>query len=175
MEISIYLPLSVLGAAGMDGIPSLLKIPLIQKSLSTALVCLVLGSFSTHSVSEPDRCCNYVLSEDIDAMQWIQTQTSPEAEIVISSFQSRNYRIGTDAGSWVEVLSGRSVRKRSYALEWSTKGALRQSCGESSGGVYVYAGSMPFSFKWVDMDQNDSLRLVYAQGDTRIYQITGCQ
>jgi hypothetical protein len=175
VEISLYLPLSVIGAAGMKGILSLFKTPLIQKSLSTVLVCLALGSFSTHPVSEPDRCCNYVHSEDIEAMQWIRTQTTPDAVIVIPSFQSRNYRIGTDAGSWVEVLSGRNVRKRSYALDWSTKGALRQSCEETSGDVYAYAGSMPFSFKWVGMDLNDSLRLVYWQGDTRIYQITGCQ
>ena len=140
-----------------------------------ALCVTSVTSYSTHPGIEPDVCCNYVRAEDIQAIEWIRTQTASDAVVVISSFQARNYRIGTDAGMWVEVLSGRSIRKRSYALDWDSDAALRTSCEEAAGEVYVYAGSMPYSFQWIGLERNDDFQLVFARGGARVYHIEGCQ
>jgi hypothetical protein len=178
IEISLYLPLALLGGAGMAGL--IRKVAVARKvwllhGLTLLLVSLVIGNALFYGSFYPDQCCNYVRGGDLDAFRWIETQTPKDAVIVISGFRDRNYMIGTDAGIWIHALTGRNVNRRSFDMDWTSIEVMREICRPKSNDVFLYQGGREYSFNQKDLNQQNWYRIVFESGRTRIYQVVGCR
>lgn len=175
LEISLSIPLSVLGGAGLAGLIRRLPAKLaLQYVLPGLLLVFIFFNALNSGSYYPDACCDYVQAGDLAALRWIAEQTPEEAAIVISAFETRNYLIGTDAGIWVRALTGRNANKRPYDLDWGSPQALWEICAPGLRDVYVYVGAMEFSFEPDGFSRPDWYELVFAADGTRIFRLLAC-
>jgi hypothetical protein len=171
-QLLIHIPLSVLGGAGMAGLLATLPVALKIRHFTAFLAGAALvanhvffGSFY------PDPCCNYVDRQDLNAIRWIADNIPEDAVVIIPGIRARNYLVGTDAGMWINPLSGANTNKVLYNVNWKSSEILLKVCPADT---YIFISDMPYSFNETRLALQAWVRLVYAEGDTRIYRVVDC-
>jgi hypothetical protein len=173
VDILFSIPLSVLGGIGFASLLDRFQIPAFKRSVTILFLGVIIFSFMFAGSVYPDLCCNYVGGSDLEAISWVAENTSESAVIWISAFKPGVYRIATDAGAWIEALTGRNVNKLDFDFEWSSPDSLDTICRPGYEDVFVYTGSSTFSFPDEMLaKQNNWLAPVFVSGDKKIYQVT---
>jgi hypothetical protein len=76
----------------------------------TMLVLAVMGGANIVQIVEPG--ASYVQAPDLPAAAWVRDNTPPDARFMVNTFRfdfMPDYVLGSDAGSWLPVLAGRSA------------------------------------------------------------------
>jgi hypothetical protein len=176
VDISLFLPLSGLVSLEFTGILFRLSSrPRLQSGIGAFFVGVIFISFSLQGSLRADHCCNYVDTGDLYALDWIKSETSPEAIVLISGYEMRNYQVATDGGAWVRALSGRNMNKVRYDLPWNKDSARALVCKSEWNEPYIYAGGQEFSFDRNLLYRPEWYEVVYEYGGTRIYKVHNCQ
>lgn len=176
VDISLFLPLSGLVSLEFTGILFRLSSrPRLQSGTGAFFVGIIFISFSLQGSLRADHCCNYVDAGDLHALDWIKSETAPEAIVLISGYQMRNYQVATDGGAWVRALSGRNMNKVRYDLPWNKDSARALVCKPEWNEPYIYAGGQEFSFDRNLLYRPEWYEVVYEYGGTRIYKVHNCQ
>ena len=172
VETMLYIPLSLfigLGFAGLSG--KLTHHTAAQVLLAISLGAMVFAGMLSSITFHPDPCCNYVKRADVDAIHWIGGNTPEKAVVWIAGFQAKNYMIGTDAGIWVNPLSGRNTNKLAYDFDWNSPSAPGEICKPGYQDVYIYKGGMPYSFDKAQLVKQNWLRVIFKENGTVIYNV----
>ena len=175
LEMLLAIPLSLWGAAGFSGLlerigqKQLLKIGAVAAAFS-----LVLGVFLARGAYLPDPCCNYFAAQDGQALDWIRENASPHTLFVIAVFADENQRFGTDAGIWIQPLTGTATNMLAYDSDWDDPAALEALCRADGGQTYLYTGGTAFSFPSAELARQPWLQPVFRAEQVQVYQVTGC-
>lgn len=188
--ISFYLPFALLVGAGgqavVDAIPAAVKARLAPVGAVVLVVAGVWGALGRTDGVEPARY--WVSAADVRAMQWISTQTAPDAVFGIRTmFWLPTAPHGVDAGYWIPYFTGRDTttgsmltnlatieyqqlqldRSRAMVTLWQGPDAAVDEL-RALGVDYVYVGA---SEGWLP---RESLAAVLASGDvTVVYDAEG--
>ena len=172
VETMLYIPLALfigLGFAGLSG--KLTHHAAAQVFLAISMGAMVLASMLSSNTFRPDPCCNYVKRADVDAIHWIGGSTQAKAVVWIAAFQAKNFMIGTDAGIWVNPLTGRNTNKLAYDFDWNSPSAPGAICKPGYQDVYIYKGGMPYSFNQAQLAKQNWLRVIFEENGTAIYNV----
>jgi hypothetical protein len=149
-DLILFLPLTVLGALGLNAAGKLLPVNSHYfKDLFLFLLAIVLVNGVLIQPWQVLGSTDYVTPDDIRAFAWIQAESPPTSEFVIAALaKTANYSRASDAGIWIEVLTGRTSIKLPYQFQWDSVEAVRGLCEElgSRSPVYVYVGHLETSF-----------------------------
>lgn len=172
-QMLLSLPLAVLGGLGLDGgLEFLGKSRAARGVLLTVLLLIVGWSAWPRNHYYPDACCNYVRPDDVAVLQWIDENLTPESTMIIAGFRERKYLFETDAGMWVGVLTDVQVQKMDYKTDFGTPQVRERIC--PYGDVYIYLGSMPFSFDRRLLMNGQGFGPAYQSGMVSILHVDGC-
>ena len=176
VEILLYLPLAVLGGAGLGGLISRLKISASQRAArlgATAIASLLLAT--AWSSLRPDPCCNYVEDGDLRAIQWIGQNAAEDSLVLTSSFSEDGQVFGTDAGIWIQPLTGRSTNRIRFDTDWSEGIEVASLCTRREPGIYIYVGGAPWSFRSGALAKQPWAELAFQAGATAVYRVATCE
>jgi hypothetical protein len=189
VEMILYLPLSVLGGAGLAGLERTLQdliARLPQKRflpsgyISGPIIVLLLVNTFAHYNFYPADCCNIVGRDDLVAIDWIDKNLSSEARIAIASTELRVFisdapqgAAGGDAGIWITPLTGRTTVPLPYQSDFGQPLVFDTLC--RSDAEYLYVGDTGATF-------NDALLAAYpdrykvllSMPRAKVYQLIGC-
>jgi hypothetical protein len=177
LQMSMALPLSLIGGAGLHGMIhyiALLKGGKVSVLAGATLAVGLMVNFFIQGAFYPDRCCNYFTKDDQTAMQWIQDNTPPNSLFLISTFQNENRASGTDGGMWLGALTGRPTNKIPFNVTWESPIGMNAMCPSSNGPVYIYAGGGEFGFADKPLKNTGQFQAVFQSGDTTVYQVVNC-
>ncbi len=175
VEMMLYIPLSILGGAGLAGV-----LEKIQRSRSlqqvgvAAVLGVVLVNFITGPSVIPDPCCSYFKGSDQLAMNWIQAHASEKSLFLISVFREDHQSFGSDAGVWITPLTGFHTNKLDFDIKWQETNDLEQSCLAGAREIYIYMGGEEFSFEYLQLVLADWVEPVFSSGKTVIYRVSSC-
>jgi hypothetical protein len=175
VDVSLFLPLSVLVGLELAGVLFRLESkPRLQAGAGAFFAGVIFLSFSLQGSLRADRCCNYVERGDLYAMEWIKSETAPDAIVLIAGYEMKNYQVATDGGAWVRALTGRNMNKVRYDLPWDKASARALVCKPEWGEPYIYAGGQEFSFDRNLLYRPEWYQVVYEFEGTRIYKVQNC-
>lgn len=175
VAMTLYIPFSMLGGAGLAGFMDEARITDKVRKVAFFIVAIcVLGSFSIKSLY-PDTCCNYVNEDDQRAFQWISENKSSHTLFLIPAFGAGNQSIGTDAGIWISPLTGQPANKLPYNIDWASPTSMEEICRLGAKHIYVYAGGREYSFFIDETLSQNQLQPRFHSGQTVIYQVSACQ
>jgi hypothetical protein len=168
-EMVLSLPLAFLGGLGAARLP--------KWNVSLLAVVILAHALTTYSFA-PSDCCQLVGRDDMAAMQWIEQNTPEETIILIARADyslggATLYGIGTDAGLWVTLLTGRVTPALPYAIDFSQFDSYRRLCwGEVS---YVYVGNRDVSFNPSSLQSSSKwYRTAFSLPTVNIIQVLDC-
>jgi hypothetical protein len=185
----LYLPLSILAGLGLAGILQTLgsiyvlteKIRLYTRVLITILL---VGFASVMAIRRydfyPSDCCSFVGYDDTVALDWIDRNLRPDAHILIAATQlnvlpagpSEN-RVGTDAGIWIPVLTGRNTTLALFDTDFRSESTMEQLCQNQVG--YVYVGRTDQKFNAAQLREKEEwYEGILFLPNAQVYQLTGC-
>jgi hypothetical protein len=174
VEAILFIPLALFMGLGFSGLSG--RLPhstLAQLFLPISLIAVIIAGLLSSSTSfYPDACCNYVKRPDLDAINWIQDHAQENSVIWISGFRTKNYMIGTDAGVWINVLTGRNTNKLAFSFDWTSTSAPGDICKPGYQEVYIYKGDMPFSFNASKLAMQNWLQMTFHENDAVIYNVS---
>ena len=170
VQISLFLPLSILGGLGLSGFfKTFAKHRYLKQGVTVAVSLIFIWNAIQFSYY-PDACCMYVEDNDMIAYNWIRSNTPPNATFFIAGLESQNYIMSTDAGAWIQPLTGRETKKRSNQTSWLAPDVLNDSCQFEP--VYIYVGGHYFSFDYIKrFEENSRFEQVFSKGQLHIYKI----
>jgi hypothetical protein len=189
VEMVLYLPLSILAGLGLAGILQTLgsiyvlteKIRLYTRVLITILL---VGFASVMAIRRydfyPSDCCSFVGYDDTVALDWIDRNLRPDAHILIAATQlnvlpagpSEN-RVGTDAGIWIPVLTGRNTTLALFDTDFRSESTMEQLCQNQVG--YVYVGRTDQKFNAAQLREKEEwYEGILFLPNAQVYQLTGC-
>jgi hypothetical protein len=175
LEMLLAIPLSLWGAAGFSGVlESMGQKQLLKIGAVTAAFSLVLVVFLARGAYLPDPCCNYFAAQDGQALDWIRENATPRTLFVIAVFADENQRFGTDAGIWIQPLTGTATNMLAYDSDWDDPATLETLCRAGAGQTYLYTGGTTFSFPSAELARQTWLQPVFRAGQVQLYQVTGC-
>ena len=172
VETVLFIPLSLfigIGFAGLSG--KLSNHASAQLLLAISMGVVVVASMLSSNTFYPDPCCNYVKKADVTAINWIRENTQEEAVVWIAGFQANNYVIGTDAGVWINTLTGRNTNRLAFDFDWNSPSAQGTICKPGYQEVYIYKGGMPYSFNETQLAGQNWLREIFKANGTAIYNV----
>jgi hypothetical protein len=176
--IMLYIPLSVMGGAGLSG---LLKREMFAGTLRlTTVIALVAGlvlSFIRDDSIYPDPCCDYFHESDQLAFEWLQQKALGNTLVFISASDKSGQFIGTDAGIWLFPLIGQPTNKLPFNLDWNSSDEVMKICQLSTKNIYIYMGGRTYSFdntQLLQLVKERLFQLVFQAGRTEIYQVLEC-
>ena len=171
LQSVLYIPLAVLGGLGFGGLlRSLSGKPSGQWCAAAGLGAGLMLGFLGAGGLKPDPCCNFVHPADLRAIAWLGEHSTPQAIVWIAGFKPRNYMLGTDAGVWVRPLTGRNANQLRYDFPWDSASARVEVCRPYYREVFIFRGSMPFSFREAAPVSSAWLSTVFEESQTRIYR-----
>lgn len=175
IEMTLYLPLALLGGIGVSG---LIEKSRINKALSWGMVLLlaslvVFNNKNSLNLS-PDPCCNYATKDDLRAIEWVKTTSSQNTLVLIPSFREQGKTYGTDAGIWVEPLTNSAVNKLPFSTNWASDHTFQEICSTGNTQTYIYAGSRQYSFPKSQIEQQAWLTPVFQSNNVAIFKVDGC-
>lgn len=120
----------------------------------------------------PDECCNYVSEDDLAGIEWVGMNIPDEVRIAIPGRVDIYPKAGTDAGIWVEQLTGKTTFLLPFDYTWYLEDNHREIC--AGGDTYVFSGSFPLSFQLNTITHPDWYQVEYQSGGDVIYHVIGC-
>jgi len=82
--------------------------------------------------------------------------------------------IGTDAGTWVVPLTGRTTFALPYSVDFMTQSTHDLLCKQQV--THIYAGGLPHSFNSSFADAKPAwYETIFSLPNARIVQILGCE
>ena len=181
IEMSLFLPLSLLGGVGLAGLEkTLVGSFLMGRYFSPLVIGIVIAyAFFTYNVY-PSDCCVIVGNDDVVAMDWIANQLSADARIGISSTELiviasnvSNGIMGADAGIWVMPLTGRITLPLPYQFEFDQRLEMRWLCELGIDYLFVGESGQPFDVKKI-ISRPGWYRPLLSMPKTRVYEVIGC-
>ncbi len=170
VQISLFLPLSILGGLGISGF---WKAFANKKFLRNGIMVIIsfLLTFNAAQLSYyPDPCCKYVRDRDVAAFNWIKLNVTSDAVFFVPGLRVSDHILGTDAGIWIEASTGNKTKKRPFDISWLAPDVIADVCQFSP--IYVYAGGRAFSFDLSGhMEISPQYQEVFSQGKVRIYKV----
>ena len=169
VQISLFLPLSILGGLGLAGF---IKSFRGQRHFKWGVITAIFLIFTWNATQlsyYPDPCCGYVRNRDLTAFNWINLHLPSDAMLIIPGLRVSDRLIGTDAGIWIQPLTGRETKKRPFDISWFTPDVIDDICQFKS--VYIYAGGREFSFNSSELEISYQYEELFSQGKTSIYHI----
>ena len=190
VEMVLYLPLSILGGLGLAGLLQFLNdlktIP-EQTSLYAGflITLLIIGFTGFVAVGRysfyPSNCCNFVKYDDTVAFDWLSRNTPPDARILIASTQMNVLpsgpaagSVGTDAGIWIPVLTGRNTAHAPFGIDFRSTSTLEQLCQMQVDYVYIGGTDQKFDATQLQARVEWYERVLFLP-NAELYQITGCK
>lgn len=171
IEILLCIPISFLSGVGCAGLLKQIQHPSSMWIAILVILCVITFSFLSADSVYPDECCNYVTVSDVEAIQWLNKNTPPNAVIWIAAFKPGRYMIATDAGAWVSALTGRNANKLNYDFVWTSHNSLDKICRPTYGDVYIYKGHGLYSFADEKLTDQNWLTPVFTSGETKVYKL----
>jgi hypothetical protein len=189
VEMILYLPLSVLGGAGLAGSEKAVQ-PLtvrwrlrgfsLAQTLGGLLMALLFLYMVIHYNFYTANCCSIVGRDDLVAIDWIDKNLPPDAEIAISSTElnvivsdSPQGAAGGDAGIWITPLTDRTTLLVPYQSDFSQQATVNTLCKRGAG--YLYVGEIGTTFnKGLITAYPNWYRILLSMPKAKIYQLTGC-
>ena len=175
LEMLLYIPCSVIGGIGFDGLIRKLEPNQILKwGTVVALVGGVMFNFQHHNSFFPDSCCDYFTQDDQLAFQWIQNNESTHTLFIIPTFSEGDKIYGTDAGIWITPITKIATNKLSFNTKWDSDNVFSEICRASENETYIYAGATKYSFDKVQLSNQKWLQAVFRAGTVNIYKVDEC-
>jgi len=184
VQMTLFLPLTLIGGAGLAGLkrtllqPSTRKWADFQKRLWPFLflsLCLVVSLNALRGYDfAPSPCCQLVTQDDLAAYTWIRENLPTEATILIASNRTPTQTFGVDGGIWINALTGRQAKKWPHNTPLDSREALEKIC--ATGATYVYAGGTSSRFS-VEMmaSQPAWYQALFVRPRAYLFAITGCE
>ncbi len=170
IQISLFLPLSILGGLGVSGLGKTLIGKSIFRKGVMAIIFFLLILNATQLSYYPDPCCKYVRDRDIAAFNWIKLNITNEAVFFIPGLKVSDHILGTDAGTWIQAYTGNKTKKRPFDISWRAPDVIADICQFDP--VYIYAGGRAFSFDISEhMKTNPQYQKVFSEGKVSIYKV----
>ena len=189
VEMILYLPLSLLGGAGLAGLEKSLQELSARWStrrfwpthyLSGVFIALLLVNAVANYNIYPADCCSIVGRDDLVAIDWMNKNLPPDARIAISSTElhvldtpaPQGAAFG-DAGAWITPLTDRVTIPVPYQSDFSQQAIFDSLCRQSTG--YLFVGEVGTSFNdGLITAYPDRYRILLAMPKAKVYQLTGC-
>ena len=173
VEAILFIPLSLFIGLGFSGLSGKLShSSLAQLLLLISLIAVIIAGLLSSTNFYPDACCNYVKRPDLDAINWIRDHAQEKSVIWIAGFRAKNHMIGTDAGVWINELTGRNTNKLAFSFDWNSASAPDDICKPGYQEVYIYKGDMPFSFNASKLAMQNWLQVTFHENDSVIYNVS---
>jgi hypothetical protein len=185
VEMMLYLPLSMLGGAGLAGLEQSLRLMPARwqfarlgagSVLSGALLVNALLNYTLY----PSDCCSIVSRDDLVAIDWIGRNLPPEARILISSTELRvlasdsfQGSVNGDAGAWITPLTDRATVPLPYHSDFSQQVTFDTLCQLEAD--YIYVGEKGTTFNNTLIESfPDRYQGLLSMPKVKIYQVVGC-
>ncbi|MEP0807296.1 MAG: hypothetical protein HRF47_17575 [Chloroflexota bacterium] len=183
VELILFLPLSLLGGAGLAGVEKLLQGRLLWRRaivLLAAGIVVVNTAFRYELYLYPSQCCVIVGTDDVTAIAWTAAQLPLDARIGISAMPldvlpdaALEGDVGADAGVWITPLTGRETRLFPFFADFSQRAALDILCRDKISHLFVGERGQPFHRSLLD-SRPDWYRPLLSMPNTAVYEVTGC-
>jgi hypothetical protein len=190
VEMILYLPLTLLGGAGLAGLERSLQ-PLIARwriirfmpggTIGIVFIGLILINALASYNLYPSDCCSIVGRDDLVAIDWMDKNLPPEARVLIASTELRvlasdafQGSVSGDAGAWVNPLTGRATIFMPYQSDFSQQTTLDALCQLDVDYIYVGETGLTFNNEQL-MRHTDWYKILLSMPKTQVYQVTGCK
>ena len=189
VEMFLYLPLALLGGAGLAGLEQSIgrvtagwqKASLLPgKVVGIIVIGLVLLNALNRYTFYPSDCCTIVGRNDLIALDWIDSNLPPEARVMISSTEMRVLAtdspqglVSGDAGAWVHPLTGRATLFLPYHSDFTQQTTLEALCQMDAEYIYVGETGLTFSNEQL-VSQPGWYKNLLSMPKVQVYQVTGC-
>jgi hypothetical protein len=189
VEMILYLPLSILGGAGLAGLERTLRdlvarfpqkrfLPVGYLS-GLIIVLLMVNTFANYNFYPAD-CCNIVGRDDLVAIDWIDKNLSLEARIAIASTELRVFisdlpqgAAGGDAGIWITPLTERVTLPLPYQSDFGQTVIFEMLCRWDA--EYLYVGDTGATFNDALLSAYpDRYKVLLSMPRAKVYQVSGC-
>jgi hypothetical protein len=128
----------------------------------------------------PSDCCNFVGHDDTLAFDWLDKNLPPEARILVAAAPlnvlpagpSKNLA-GSDAGIWIQALTGRKTVPASYETDFRSASTWKQLCRRQM--EYIYIGGTEQAFNPAQLKRKaEWYQEILFLPEAQLYQVTGC-
>jgi hypothetical protein len=189
VEMILYLPLSILGGAGLAGLEKCLRqltdrwpikyLKPIEYLSDVFIVLLLVNAFANYNLYQAE-CCSIVGRDDLVAIDWMDKNLPTQARILISSTELRvlasdspQGAAGGDAGIWITPLTGRATLSLPYQSDFSQPAIFNTLCKRRA--EYIYVGEKGAVFNTELLSTHpDRYQLLLSMPKAKIYRVTGC-
>lgn len=181
VEMTLFLPLSLLGGLGLAGLEKKLQGWFVWGKVAGLLAVgvVAVNAFLVYDLY-PSDCCVLVGNDDAAAMDWAADQLPVEARIGIASTQlkvmtSDVYEgdVGADAGIWLTPLTGRTTVLVPSNLDFSQRAAVDYLCGAGVSHLFVGEAGQAFDRGRL-VSRPEWYRPLLSMPRTGVYEVTGC-
>ena len=176
VQLSLFLPLAVLGGLGLAGLKTrFANRKWIGNASAGLLIILILFKAPPVPSFYPDQCCNYATRDDLIAFDWLEENASPHALVLIAGLPTTSRMIELDSGAWVYPVTGLESKKISLNTDLNDLVFIQEIC-QGRDEVYVYLGGLNTGFPSSAILSNSSVySLAFASGKTEIFQVMVCK
>ena len=189
VEMILYLPLSLLGGAGLAGLEKSLQELSARWSarrfwqtqyLSGVFIVLLLVNAVANYNIYPADCCSIVGRDDLVAIDWMNKNLPPNARIAISSTELHVLDTAApqgaafgDAGAWITPLTDRVTIPVPYQSDFSQQAIFDSLCQRRTD--YLFVGEVGATFNdGLITAYPDRYRILLAMPKAKVYQLNGC-
>lgn len=165
--IGLCLPLALLAAWGIQSLVKHLALYLHRGTALVLFCALAITGFASQiGIANPSAMI--FLQPDTAAMQWIKTNTAPDAVFWVKSFRWGQSQVPADAGGWIPAFTARKITwPPSGAAQTDWKEFLTQSQAQY---VYFSGGRGDFSAEQM-LTLQPWIKVVYNQHGVQIWQV----
>jgi hypothetical protein len=189
VEMTLYLPLSLLGGLGLAGLQQFLRDTQERSgnfrfswSKSASVLCislLLINAFSQYELY-PSDCCAIAGADDVLAIDWIDKNLPSDARILVSAVDLIVLASGTaqgylngDAGAWIPPLTDRVTIPRPYDSNFNQREVLDDLCKMDIN--YIYVGEIGQAFDASQLIAHpDWYKPLLSMPKAGVYQLVGC-
>jgi len=189
VEMTLYLPLSLLGGLGLAGLQQYLqhaqeRLGNFRFSWSRFAGVLCIGVLLINALSQyelyPSDCCAIAGPDDVLAIDWIDKNLPTDARILVSAVDLIVLASGTaqgylsgDAGAWITPLTDRVTIPRPYVSDFNQREVLDDLCKLEIN--YIYVGEIGQAFDASQLTAHpDWYKSLLSMPRAGVYQIVGC-
>jgi hypothetical protein len=189
VEMVLYLPFSILAGLGLagilQGISNVNSLSEKMRLYTRVFIAVLLVGFAglmpivSYNFYSSD-CCNLVGYDDTVVFEWIDRNLPSDALILIAATQLNvlptgpsESLVGTDAGIWIPVLTGRNISLVSFDTDFRSASTLIDLCQKQVG--YIYSGGRAHSFNAMQLQAKTEWyeRMLFLP-NAQLYQLTSC-
>ena len=173
LQIAAFLPFAMLTGSGFSAVlEKSSRKKWIRLVISVGLAAFILFGVFTQAY-QPSDCCNYASADDRDAIAWIGQNLPKDARIVIPGRFDLFPVIGSDAGIWVSLLTGRQTFMLPYDYGWFEEETHKEVC--DLGVIYIYSSNFELSFQINEITHPEWYQQVFKAGNVVIFRVIGCE